>query len=99
LSLPPVALGLFFGLAVLAAACGEQAPPVPPGSEHVAQVHRARCGSCHRRVEPGERTRGQLDVALVPHRKRVMLTDAEWLLLIDYLAGTNGGPPSAPPAP
>ena len=52
----------------------------------IAQVHKSRCGQCHRRVEPGTRTRAQLEPALARHHSRVRLNDAQWAALVDYLA-------------
>jgi hypothetical protein len=72
-------------------ACAEtsvtNAPPAPSAPEPaIAAVHRARCGACHVRVEPGTRTRDALTVALGRHRTRVHLSDAQWAALIEYLA-------------
>jgi hypothetical protein len=53
---------------------------------HVAHVHRARCGSCHARVEPGGRTRAELEVAFTRHHARVHLSEEQWGQMIDYLA-------------
>ncbi len=69
---------------------GSAGPPI-------ARVHRARCGSCHVRVEPGERTRVQLEAALARHRKRVHLSEGDWALMVDYLAGGAGGDAGPPP--
>jgi len=52
----------------------------------IGELHRARCGACHVRVEPGTRTRDALTAALARHRTRVRLTAAEWDALVDYLA-------------
>jgi len=52
----------------------------------VRAIHRSRCGNCHVRVEPGERTRAELETALLRHRKRVKMSEAEWSRMIDYLA-------------
>ena len=52
----------------------------------VAQIHRAKCGVCHTRVEPGQRTRAELEAAFPRHRKRVRLSEDEWGRMIDYLA-------------
>jgi hypothetical protein len=52
----------------------------------VARVHEARCGTCHARVEPGQRGRDELDTALLRHRRRVRLDEAEWREMVDYLA-------------
>jgi hypothetical protein len=52
----------------------------------IAETWRAKCGNCHTRVEPGTRTRAQLDDALPRHRSRARLSDAEWVQLEDFLA-------------
>jgi hypothetical protein len=49
------------------------------------------------RVEPGERTRAQLEAALTRHRKRVQLSEGDWALMVDYLAGGAGGDAGASP--
>lgn len=54
--------------------------------EHITAVHLAKCGSCHVRVEPGTRSRGEIELALGRHHRRARLTDREWALLVDYLA-------------
>ncbi len=79
--------GLIVGATV---ACGPSSSnlDVPESSPlaHVGHVHRRRCGSCHARVEPGTRTRAELEVAFTRHRARVHLTDEEWEQMIEYLA-------------
>jgi hypothetical protein len=61
----------------------------PEGSgPRIAETHRAKCGNCHVRVEPGTRSREVLEAALSRHRKRVHLTEAEWAELLEYLAST-----------
>jgi len=69
-------------------ACGANSTraPVSPGFERVAHVHRSRCGSCHTRVEPGTRSRAELDLALARHHDRVRLSEEEWSKMLDYLA-------------
>jgi hypothetical protein len=80
-----VALAVLPALALAGVGCGPGA--AAPGSQTaIANVHRAKCGACHTRVEPGTRTRAQLEAALSRHRKRVRLTEAEWAEMIDYLA-------------
>jgi hypothetical protein len=99
---------LFLLLLPLACACTSEAPnaaPVSPSSAllpvpamagaDIDELHRARCGKCHVRVEPGGRTRDALNVALSRHRNRVHLTEAEWGALIDYLAPRE--PPTTTP--
>jgi hypothetical protein len=85
----PHALAAALGLALgLTGSCAPapSAPEVPESQRHVAEVHRAKCGSCHVRVEPGTRTHMELETALVRHRKRVHLTEEEWTQMVDYLA-------------
>ena len=80
---------LAFPAALGAVACGAastRAAAVPLGFERVAHIHQARCGSCHTRVEPGTRSREQLDLALGRHHNRVHLTSDEWTQMVDYLA-------------
>jgi hypothetical protein len=52
----------------------------------IAKVHKAKCGSCHLRVEPGERSREELETAFTRHRRRVHLSEAEWGEMVEYLA-------------
>jgi hypothetical protein len=76
-------------LAVLFAACASDwRSKVPPKYLPVAEIHRAHCGSCHTRVEPGQRTRAHLESALAKHHQRVNMDDAQWPQLIDYLSET-----------
>jgi hypothetical protein len=56
----------------------------------IAKVWAARCGGCHRPVEPGTRDRAKVDAALGRHRQRVHLDEEQWSAMIDFLA---------PPAP
>ncbi len=62
----------------------------------IARIHHAKCGSCHVRVEPGERTRAQLEKAFTQHRSRVRLTEEQWGEMVDYLAARDdaGAAPS-----
>jgi hypothetical protein len=73
-------------------ACAPQlaTPEVPNGHEHVAEVHKAKCGNCHVRVEPGTHTHLELETVFARHRKRVHLTEDEWTQMIDYLAQPRG---------
>ncbi|HSQ63364.1 MAG TPA: hypothetical protein VLM85_09130 [Polyangiaceae bacterium] len=93
----PVAL-VAVGLAVASWACSREPPfdpqSVPPPYREVAEIHHAKCGACHKRVEPGTRTRQKLEKALVKHRSRVRMTEEQWQLLVDYLAQAP-----APPGP
>jgi hypothetical protein len=66
-------------------ASGSPASASAPKSE-IARIHRAKCGSCHVRVEPGERTRAELEAAFPRHHKRVHLTEEQWNEMVDYLA-------------
>jgi len=79
-------------------ACGSEPPfdpqTVPPPYRGVAEIHHAKCGACHKRVEPGTRTRQKLEKALVKHRSRVRMSEEQWQLLVDYLAQAP-----APPGP
>ena len=59
---------------------------VPPKYVEVAKIHHSSCGGCHLRVEPGERTREQLEKALARHHSRVKMSDEDWSLLVDYLS-------------
>ncbi len=78
------------GVLWLACACGSEPPfdpqSVPPQYREVAEIHHAKCGGCHKRVEPGKRTRDKLEKALVKHRRRVNMSEQNWSLLVDYLA-------------
>ena len=77
----------------LAAACGGERPELearsPGEATAIARLHKSRCGTCHLRVEPGQRTRAHLEQALSRHRKRVRASEAEWADLIDYLAAPD----------
>ena len=78
-----------FVAAFLLASCGAGwRANVPPKYLPVAEIHHAHCGSCHTRVEPGERTRAKLESALAKHHKRVNMNDEQWAQLIDYLSET-----------
>ncbi len=78
-------------IAACGAGGGEPAKVVDPKFAEVASIHKANCGRCHRRVEPGLRTHEHLEDALRAHRKRVTMSEENWSLMIDYLA--------APPNP
>jgi hypothetical protein len=97
---PPIFATLFVPLvALLALLAGACEPPaktadVPEAQKHVAEVHRARCGNCHVRVEPGTRSHATLESAFVRHRGRVHLSEDEWSQLIEYLAQS---PQQTPP--
>ncbi len=88
----------FVAMATAIVACGggTGGPATEPKSE-TARIHRSKCGSCHTRVEPGQRTREQLEAAFPRHRKRVRLTEEQWGEMVDYLAAAPA-PSSAPPS-
>jgi hypothetical protein len=69
-------------------ACGAPAPQDPAQAEQarIAGLHRAKCGACHKRVEPGTRLRPVLEAAFVRHRKRLVLEEDDWAKLTEYLA-------------
>ncbi len=79
------------------AGCGSEPPfdpqSVPAQYREVAEIHHAKCGGCHKRVEPGMRTREKLEKALVKHRRRVNMSEEQWGLLVEYLS--QSPPPSA----
>jgi hypothetical protein len=83
---------LCFAALFLTAACGgaqsgQTTASATPASSAIADTHRARCGACHKRVEPGERSRAEFETALSRHRKRVHLSEEQWAELVDYLGG------------
>ena len=89
-----VLVPVLLGSVVLA--CGPSAPakPIEPKFQEVAAIHHSRCGGCHRRVEPGERTRATFTSALPRHHDRVRnLSDAPWVLMLDYLSNDGQGTP------
>ncbi|MGH7285303.1 MAG: hypothetical protein ACRELY_27585 [Polyangiaceae bacterium] len=55
----------------------------------VRAIHKSRCGNCHVRVEPGTRTKAQLESAFTRHHTRVKMNDAEWAMMVDYLASDS----------
>ena len=66
-------------------------PPAEPGERGRAPDTRRprrawRTPSSLGRVEPGERTRAELEAALSRHHKRVHLTEEQWGEMVDYLA-------------
>jgi hypothetical protein len=72
----------------LAAACTDWRAKVPPKYLPIAEIHHSVCGNCHKRVEPGQRTRAVFERALRRHHSRVKMTDAQWAELVDYLSQT-----------
>ncbi len=55
-------------------------------SDAIVAVHRAKCGACHMRVEPGSVSRSTLESALLRHRGRARLTERQWEEMVDYLS-------------
>ncbi len=89
---------LSFVLAAATFACGGGAPPKPvePKFQEIAAIHHSKCGGCHRRVEPGDRTRSTLTAALPRHKDRVKnLSDEQWALMLDYLSNDTSPAPEA----
>ena len=66
----------------------------------IVAVWRARCGTCHARVEPGEKSNAVLKEASKRHEKRVRLTPDQWVELIAWLSPQAPAPtPAAAPTP
>jgi hypothetical protein len=91
-----VTLGAFGCSGASGEAGGSNAPEGSHGGgvasrEEIARLHRSRCGACHVRVEPGQRSREVLDAALTRHRKRVSMYEEQWAAMIDYLAPARAG--------
>jgi hypothetical protein len=85
--------GALLSFFVVVDGCAPQAAADPPPPlRHIAEVHKARCGNCHVRVEPGARTRDEFEAALPRHHERVHLTDDEWAELLEYLAPARPSP-------
>ena len=63
--------------------CGASGPRAAEPS--IASAWRARCGTCHARVEPGEKTIAQLKVVTKSHEKRVRFTPDQWDALVTWL--------------
>jgi hypothetical protein len=85
--------GALLAFAFVVDGCAPQAVvDPPPPLRHIAEVHKARCGNCHVRVEPGARTRDELEAALSRHHERVHLTEDEWAEMLEYLAPTRPSP-------
>lgn len=82
------ALALTLVLAACAPSANDPRAQEPP----IASVWRARCGACHARVEPGEKSHATLRAAAKRHEKRVHLSADQWEALIAWLS------PAAPPA-
>ncbi|MFO0668789.1 MAG: hypothetical protein U0235_04045 [Polyangiaceae bacterium] len=81
---------VFVAITILAAAvvaCGGASSPARTAPEPpIARAWKNRCGACHTRVEPGTRSRAELEEALSRHRKRVKLHESEWRELVAFLA-------------
>lgn len=84
---------------VLAGCSGATSSPASsagsPDAPPIARVHRSKCGACHAPVEPGTRSRADIEAALRRHRNRVHLTERQWADLVEYLAPL----PHAPAGP
>jgi hypothetical protein len=87
----PVVASVAFLLVGAACTPSVETPVVPEPAKHVADVHRAKCGNCHVRVEPGTRSHAALESAFSRHKKRVHLSEDEWNELIEYLAQSPEG--------
>ncbi len=95
-----VTLGLGLGLV----GCAPTANGPRAAEPAIASVWRARCGTCHARVEPGEKTNAVLKAAAKRHEKRVHLSVEEWDALVAWLspaapATSPAAPPAASPSP
>ena len=80
---------IFLCASIEGVACGggSSTPASAPAPQSdIARIHRARCGSCHLRVEPGERTRAEIEAVVPRHHKRVHLSEEQWAEMVDYLA-------------
>ena len=84
-------------LAIGCMACGAPSAPSDQSAElrRIAEMHKSKCESCHKLVQPGTRARDVLDVALARHRKRLKMTEDDWAKMTDYLASHGD---AAPPA-
>lgn len=96
---PPLArLWLVPALCLVSAACGtsgtsgSSASDPASASTHVAVIYRSRCGGCHRPVAPGSQPLDRLHAALLKHRKRTHLTEAEWVAIEAFLAPPEPSP-------
>ncbi len=87
----PLSVLAFAPFALVLVACGGASAVVssPAATEpQIAEEWRAKCGNCHRRVEPGTRTRATLEDALARHKTRTHLSEEQWAELTDFLAST-----------
>jgi hypothetical protein len=74
------------GVAACSGAKSEPRVAASTPAATISRVHKARCGSCHVRVEPGERSRQELETAFTRHRRRVHLSEEQWGEMVEYLA-------------
>jgi hypothetical protein len=65
---------------------GSPTRPTDPDPAPVVALYRSRCGACHRPVAPGSLPADKLHAALLEHRKRTRLTEAQWAGLEAFLA-------------
>jgi hypothetical protein len=86
LVLPACAAAVALALSLVACAPSAPAASSAESGNEIAKIHRSKCGACHVHVEPGERTRAELETALSRHRRRARLTEAQWSEMVDYLA-------------
>jgi hypothetical protein len=91
-AIPGAVWAAFAAALILACACGGAGPAPASPDRPIARVYRSRCGTCHVRVEPGERSRAQLEEAFVAHRRRLHLSEEDWTRMVDYLAARDAGP-------
>jgi len=56
------------------------------GGEHIAAIHRSKCGSCHMPVEPGSLQRDNAEAAMQRHRRRAKLTERDWADMVEFLS-------------
>jgi hypothetical protein len=82
--------GLVPSLVACAAGPASSGPSAPTEHNAMAKVHASKCGSCHTPPDPGTRTREHIEDAFSRHRKRVLLTNEEWAMMVDYLAIPDG---------
>jgi len=75
-----------FAVASLVACGGASQASVTAKEPQIAEEWRAKCGNCHRRVEPGTRTRATLEDAFSRHKTRTHLSDEQWAEMTDFLA-------------
>ena len=94
----PLAAAVTLGLGLVG--CAPTANGPRAAEPAIASVWRARCGTCHARVEPGEKSNAVLKAAAKRHEKRVHLTVEEWDALVAWLspAAPSPSPTSPPPA-